>query len=95
MFCDSKPKRQEEEEGHEDEVAPSGPLRLDTEQHHTAQDKFARDGHHGGELRQRMKESHPEGDEIIIHCHAKADRIDSLGRTGKQEQASQEDADNF
>ena len=87
IFGDGEPHCQEEEEGHEDEIAPSGPLHLDPEEHHAAQDKLACDGHHGGEKRQRMQESHVKGDEIVVHRHPKAHRVNGFRETGEQEQA--------
>ena len=74
-------------EGHEDKIAPSGPLHLDTEQQHTAQHELTSNGHHRCKQRERMQETHVEGDEVVVHRHPETNRVNGFRETGEQKEA--------
>ena len=70
-----------------DAAASAGQASMPFEQHHAAQHELAHNGHHRRKKRQRMEEAHVEGDEIVVHRHPKAHRIDGFREAGEDEKA--------
>lgn len=89
MFCDGEPKRQEEEENHEEQVDECGEFDANSEEHHEAERELNDVHADAAKHWNRLQKAHAKRDKIVIKLYGAGDRVDGFRESRKDENAPQ------